>query len=303
MNLSFDFNKMRLLLSSFDHVSGLRYSLSDPECNFLCSSNEMSRFCSIINATECGHQMCIKSDKKALVEIQDIRQPYYTYRCHAGILNTLIPLLHPKTGVPFAYIYFGQMIKGSDIEGQWKYTCEKTKWKDDEAALEAAFHLLEQVDDQYIDSCAEILTACYSYIWMDGVVKMSNMTESELLAQYIDTHYMEPITLDMIANELSVSKTKLCNIAAKQGTTIMSMITIKRMEVAKKLLKYNNYYISDIAFLVGISDYNYFSKLFRKTYGISPREYRKQLNPNPPQSQTGWMHAGQAMPPKLPLET
>lgn len=276
MNLSFDFEKMHSLLSSFDNISGLRYSLSDSKCNFLCTSNDMSPFCTIINSNQCGHQMCVKSDMDALAASKNLNKPYYTYRCHAGILNTLMPLYNPSTMEPFAYIYFGQMIHDSDINKQWLTCLEKTKWLNNDA-LEAAFYRLRKVDERYIDSCAAILCSCYSYIWMDGILKSSNLTDEELLIQYIDAHYMDPITLDSIAKDLSVSKTKLCSLASKRGTTVMSMINDKRMKAAKKLLSYNNYHISDISFLVGINDYNYFSKIFRKNYGISPREYRKQI--------------------------
>lgn len=281
MDLSFDFGKMHSLLSSFDNISGLRYSLSDPECNFLCESNEMSSFCSIINSCQDGHQMCVKSDINALAAVSDLSIPYYTYRCHAGILNTLIPLLHPKTEKPFAYIYFGQMIYDSDIDKQWALCREKTKWSGNTDSLKEAFFKLRRVNDQYIESCAAILCSCYSYIWMDGILKIANLTDEELLSQYINANYMKPITLDSIAKELSVSKTKLCSLAVKQGTTIMSMINKKRMETAKKLLSYNNYHISDVSFLVGINDYNYFSKVFRKYFGVSPREYRKHLHLKP----------------------
>lgn len=278
MDLSFDFKKMNSLLSSFDNISGLRYSLSDSECNFLCTSNEMSAFCSIINSCKGGHQMCIKSDMDVLASVRDLNKQYYTYRCHAGILNTLIPLLHPKTGEPFAYIYFGQMIYDSDIDRQWDLCREKTKWSNKAESLKDAFYSLRRVDEQYIDSCAAILCSCYSYIWLDGILKISNLTDEELLLQYINEHYMEPITLDSIAKELSVSKTKLCSLASRQGTTVISMINQKRMETAKKLLSNDYYQVSDIAFLVGINDYNYFSKIFRKHFGISPREYRKHLH-------------------------
>ena len=42
-----------------------------------------------------------------------------------------------------------------------------------------------------------------------------------------------------------------------------------------KLLKQTDFSISEIAKRVGFSDYNYFSRVYKKTYGKSPKHYRK----------------------------
>jgi two-component system response regulator YesN len=48
------------------------------------------------------------------------------------------------------------------------------------------------------------------------------------------------------------------------------------LQQAKILLKNSEKAISEIAEAVGFNDYNYFSRIFKKYYGISPRDYRKQ---------------------------
>ena len=49
----------------------------------------------------------------------------------------------------------------------------------------------------------------------------------------------------------------------------------RRMHKAKKLLKVTDLPISEIANNVGFSDYNYFSRVYKKTYGKSPKYYRR----------------------------
>ena len=56
--------------------------------------------------------------------------------------------------------------------------------------------------------------------------------------------------------------------------TFVEYITAKRMEKAKKLLKNTNKSAGDIAQEVGYKDSHYFSFVFKKTQGCSPREYR-----------------------------
>ena len=54
----------------------------------------------------------------------------------------------------------------------------------------------------------------------------------------------------------------------------MLYITRKRMEKAGEYIISSDISLTEIAFMVGYDDYAYFSRVFRKTYGKSPRDYR-----------------------------
>jgi two-component system response regulator YesN len=54
-------------------------------------------------------------------------------------------------------------------------------------------------------------------------------------------------------------------------------INNERIEEAKKLLKNTNYPISTIAYDLGFNDSNYFSVVFKKFTGKTPKEYRNTL--------------------------
>ena len=74
---------------------------------------------------------------------------------------------------------------------------------------------------------------------------------------------------------LNVSKTKLCSIAAESGTTVMRMLAEKRIAVARVLLITTDLSVSAVAERVGISDYNYFTKVFKSIQGSTPSRYRQ----------------------------
>ena len=56
----------------------------------------------------------------------------------------------------------------------------------------------------------------------------------------------------------------------------MSYIEGKRMEKAKEYLKNNVWTVTEIAIETGYSDSNYFSKVFKKYTGVSPKQYRER---------------------------
>ena len=63
----------------------------------------------------------------------------------------------------------------------------------------------------------------------------------------------------------------------KYGETIIAFLTRIRMEKAAELMKDPDKKLETISFLVGYDDYNYFSRVFRKKVGCSPRDYRNNL--------------------------
>lgn len=275
MQVDFDFEKMEQLLKSFYHISNVRYSLADTNNNLLCFSSEFSSFCSAMNGNEEGHCRCKQSDGDAIAHAAKMAEPYYTYRCHAGLLETIIPIR--QHGDVIAYIMFGQMIESGDAEAQWQDTARRISWLVDWASYRNDFMKLQRLDRTTIQSCAEVLNACSSYICMEGLVRSASMSDEQQLHFFISHHYTEQLSLDKIAKALSMSKTKLCGVASRQGTTVMAMVNQKRMEEAKRFLRNRNDRISEISYLVGIRDYNYFTKLFKAYTGETPRAYQERF--------------------------
>lgn len=61
------------------------------------------------------------------------------------------------------------------------------------------------------------------------------------------------------------------------NTSTSGFILRVRMEKARESLLKDNHNISSIAYMVGFSDANYFSRLFSAFYGVSPTQYRQSL--------------------------
>jgi two-component system response regulator YesN len=63
------------------------------------------------------------------------------------------------------------------------------------------------------------------------------------------------------------------------GATVTEYITGLRIDRAKRLLRETKDTVYEVAESVGIDNYTYFCKLFKKREGISPSEYRKASDP------------------------
>ena len=105
----------------------------------------------------------------------------------------------------------------------------------------------------------------------------TEQTDLQKLELYLDQHYMEKLSLASISKELHIGRTKLCALAKElsDGRTLSHLIAQRRIGAAKRLLLQSSLPISAIGEAVGISDYNYFSKVFRSATGMTPSAFRK----------------------------
>ena len=95
-------------------------------------------------------------------------------------------------------------------------------------------------------------------------------------AAYIDRHYTEEkLSLNQVAQEINISANYLSAIFSQElGKTFTEYVTGKRMELARELLRTTDKRSGEVAFAVGYRDPHYFSFLFKKTQGCTPKEYR-----------------------------
>lgn len=106
------------------------------------------------------------------------------------------------------------------------------------------------------------------------------MSFVELAVKFILQNYTSHLTLSDVAKHLSVSAEHLSRCFKREtGFGFNEYVTLLRLKKAEELIKKDeDKSILDIAFLCGFNDSNYFSDKFKKTYGISPLKFRKNLN-------------------------
>lgn len=99
----------------------------------------------------------------------------------------------------------------------------------------------------------------------------------KMVFQYVNENYMYFITTADVADYVFLSYPYFCKMFKKHmKITFMEYLNKVRMAQAKKLLVYTDFNISDIAAKTGYRDQNYFSRLFKGMFGITPSEYRKK---------------------------
>ena len=95
--------------------------------------------------------------------------------------------------------------------------------------------------------------------------------------QYVEQNFKNKISLDEIADELHVNRSYLSRFYKKKtGINLFDTILNLRIEAAKEYLLNTDMKTYEISEAIGVDDAGYFSKMFKKITGVSPKEFRKQ---------------------------
>ena len=98
------------------------------------------------------------------------------------------------------------------------------------------------------------------------------------ILNFVDFHYMEPLSLESLALKYSVNKNYLSTRFSKEvGMTLTEYINLTRVRRSLKLLNDSSLSMQDIAERVGFTDANYYTRTFKKIHGTTPHEYRRSL--------------------------
>lgn len=276
MNTHFDEKRLRKLIANLSVLTGVPANILDTQGLDRYLFGGHPPFCKAINADPEGHRRCVDCDA------WKVRQycaggGFQFYRCHVGVCEAVMPLYNKDN--PLAYLVFGCFLDDSPMEEQWDRTASLLDWwQGDLEQLHRAFLQFRQCTKEELRAYAEILEALSAYIRLEGLISASELSDAQRLEHYLDEHYREKLSLASISAALHIGRTRLCALAKESsgGSTLSQLIARRRIAAAKELLTRSNLPISAVAEEVGISDYNYFTKVFRAAVGMTPRAFRKE---------------------------
>ena len=115
----------------------------------------------------------------------------------------------------------------------------------------------------------DIFTESLFYTSDKGNSLIRNATE------YIAVHFSEEITLTDVAEAIHLNATYLSTLFRQvTGRSFKDYLNQVRIREAQHLLKNTDYPIMEISIACGFSDQSYFTKVFRKYTGLTPKQYR-----------------------------
>ena len=231
-------------------------------------------YCTYIKSVPAGRERCLKQQKKVFQKCIEIKDGFCGI-CHAGVFEYVYPISN------------GESITGFiSVSG---YSCEGGVKKLDAAVNDLGYSgetLLQcysslrtpNVDKHKIDTLVLPLVRMLELSYKEEKVKtLGESTQITAICRYVNQNYDNDLTIETICKEFYCSRSHLSHTFKKEtGKSFREYLIGVRLEHAKRLLKYSNLTITEIAISVGFSDSTYFSNVFKTKVGISPSAYRKK---------------------------
>ncbi|WP_227762005.1 PocR ligand-binding domain-containing protein [Zhaonella formicivorans] len=158
------------------------------------------------------------------------------------------------------------------------------------AAVEggASLKQLLALNSQYVEEFTRLTTVEEACHWIENVTQQfiicieeskgsRNLQVIQKAGDYMRNNYRKKITLEDVAQAVYLSPCHLSKIFKQElGCTIMEFLTKIRIEEAKKLLRDPKYNVIQVADDLGFRDPGYFTKVFKRSEGITPSQYREK---------------------------
>ncbi|MFS0725070.1 helix-turn-helix transcriptional regulator [Paenibacillus sp. 1P07SE] len=126
---------------------------------------------------------------------------------------------------------------------------------------------------EYVDRLESLLSAVCELVQEK---KSANDPITSFVTTYIEQHYAEDISLDMLADRLHITRGYLSSyFKEKTGINFVDFLTTYRMDKAKEILSRTDLKIQEVAQLVGYVNVSTFIRVFKKQTGTTPGDYKK----------------------------
>lgn len=146
---------------------------------------------------------------------------------------------------------------------------------------------LETMYRLYAESCDPRLLKAYASVLLGHVLPLLSLEKVDYtkdmdivqkILAYIDIHFLEPITLDTLSRELCIGKFLISRLFSEQfRISFRDYVNGQRAAYAHMLLRSTTHPVTEIAFESGFNSLRSFYRVFKKEYGITPNEFRRNI--------------------------
>jgi len=120
------------------------------------------------------------------------------------------------------------------------------------------------------EKAANMLNYILFELFDSALINSSNEHVAKII-NHIDEHITEKLSLHSVSQKIGLTKEYTAFIFKKEtGRTLTDYVNERKMLIAKDLILSNTMSLNDLSNYLGYDNYNYFSRLFKRYFGISP---------------------------------
>lgn len=188
----------------------------------------------------------------------------------AGGMGCYFCVILPPSFLPRNNIIFNRIIKDTEVANIMKSIMEEYLCGDEIKDISMQGHAMLLLSHLYRKHIFKEFSKAEHNSYSQKTIMLNETIK------YIHDNYMNELSLDILAKRLYITPEHLCR-SFKEATqkTVIEYINEVRIKKAKELLSTTDLPITEIAYLCGFNDSNYFSRKFKEITKMTPRMMRK----------------------------
>lgn len=262
MKMRYDAEKLGQITKDIYVLTGITVTFLDADLDRICVQSDETDFCGSMRVVKGNIRACTRCDMQ-LFDCAKRERRQVEHICHAGLYDAVIPVI--KNGIIVGYVLMGRVRTAASPESVRDIYGEE---------LDALYGRVPYFTEEKIVSIKNLLQD----LLLENAVQFDQDETVDAVAQYIENNLCGNLSIEALCSRFYVSKNYLYEGFKKYyGATVNEFITGQRISKSKKLLEETKEPVARICEAVGVSNYPYFCKLFKKWVGMPPNEYRKKL--------------------------
>ena len=219
---------------------------------------------------------CRASDLAVMKKMETNSSPSIYYVCPFGYVEIASRISFNDK--PIGYVICGPFrASEKDRTARSRIKCFADKYKLNYDLLEKQYNEAPELSQKKYDSIIVILSSLIDYMQIKNYLVVNQDFFSVHIVSYIEKNLNEDLSVTHLCNKFGMSTTLLYKLfKTGTNTTPQKFIRDRRISCACKLLTSTDMPLSQICDSIGISDYNYFLKVFKSCTGLTPKIYRKK---------------------------
>jgi len=267
MEIRYNLEKIKAIVTNLSIAFDASMAIYDEAGHTLFRRfKENETFCDELQRRQQGRAKCHCCDTALLKKCAETGKPQ-SHVCHAGLIDTAIPLI--KDSLTVGYLIIGRIRPTRELP---ESIVRRLHWHSaDLPLLQEQYRTLAYFTQEQLDA----LIALVNQIFIESAICIEYTDVLASAVAYIDSHLRQPITVSQLCTQCYVSKNRLYALFHDNfHTTVKDFIVERKLNLAKQLLLDTQMPIKDVAEAVSLGDHTYFCKLFKKRTGMSAKEYR-----------------------------
>ena len=265
--IKYNIELLNRIIKNIFNLTGITISVLDTKYNILAKYAYDNDYCSVLHETKTETFRCRECDNIILKKCKDSKE-LEKHLCFAGLYDAAMPIIKKDNIVGYALMGRVKSVNSPALSYIPPHTDVETAKK-----LETLYSKLPFITEDKLKALYDLL----SFVVFDNAIQIvydSHITE---IINFIDENFHKNLTINFLCSKFHISRNRLYTAFSDNlDCTVNMYITECRLNSAKALLSQSDKTVYQIAQDVGVVNYTYFCKLFKKHMGYTPAEYRKK---------------------------